>query len=317
MTMQNTITLEGVLRGLDRLGVEFKLIGPTRHVNKVCSLLHKEARGLYYYSGEDPNVIESLKESVAICSPTVAHETATSSCIAVQADPQIVFYRLCALLFAKRDKGGIHGTAIIHPDAAIAADVQIGPYVVVGRASIGAGSTIGSHTAIMDNTIIGERVEIGTHCCIGATGSVWVWDEKGDRIVLPQLGGVFIGDDAFLSADVSIVRGLLNESTTVGRGCMIAPGSKLGHSVVLEEEVHLANNVSIAGSARIGARSFLGSGCSVRSNTVIASDTIVGLGAAVARDVTLPNTTVAGVPAIEMPKKDQRKGVPKPSRRAN
>ncbi len=317
MTMRNTITLEIALDGLDRLGVQFELIGPARPVTKVCSLLHKESRGLYYYSGEDPDVINSLEESVAICSTTVAHETATSSCIAVKGDPQIIFYRLCGLLFTKRHEGGIHSTAIIHPDAMIAADARIGPYAVVGRASIGAGSTIGSHTVIMDDTIIGDRVEIGTHCCIGANGAVWVWGDKGERIILPQLGGVFIGDDAFLSADVSIVRGLLNEMTTVGRGCMIAPGSKLGHSVVLEENVHLANNVSIAGSARIGARSFLGSGCSVRSNAVVAADTIVGLGAAVARDIPRPNTTVAGVPAIEMPKKEQRKGVPKPSRPDN
>lgn len=119
------------------------------------------------------------------------------------------------------------------------------------------------------------------------------------------------GASLFLSADVSVVRGLLNEDTTIGRGSVIAPGSKIGHSVVIEEDVHLANNVSIAGSARIGARCFLGSGCSIRSHAKLAPDTIVGLGAAVVRDVTRSGVTVAGVPAVELEDKAQRKGVPR------
>jgi len=317
MTELNKTSLDEVLNALGQLGITFEFKGPMRPVNKVCSLLNKEPGGLYYYTGTDGKVIDALEDSVVICDRSVARATETCSCIAVEVDPQNVFYRLCGKLFDTRPERGIHPTAIIHPDAEIGPDVHVGPYTVIGRATIGAGTLIGSHTAIMDGCRIGERVEIGTHCCIGATGAVWVWGDDGDRIVLPQVGGVVIGDDAFLSADVSVVRGLLNEYTTVGRGCMIAPGSKLGHSVVLEEEVHLANNVSIAGSARIGARSFLGSGSSVRSHANIAKDTIVGLGAAVVRDVLLPGTTVAGVPAVEMPKKEQRKGVPKARRTGN
>ena len=134
--------------------------------------------------------------------------------------------------------------------------------------------------------------------------------ETKERLTLPQLGGVFIGDDVFLSADVSVVRGLLNEDTTIGRGSVIAPGSKIGHSVVIEEDVHLANNVSIAGSAIIGDGTFLGSGSSVRSHARLAADTIVGSGAAVVKDVLRTGVTVAGVPAVEMEPKSQRKGVP-------
>jgi UDP-3-O-[3-hydroxymyristoyl] glucosamine N-acyltransferase len=163
----------------------------------------------------------------------------------------------------------------------------------------------------MDGCTIGQRVVIEPNSCIGATGVVWVWGKENERLTLPQLGGVFIGDDVFMSADVSVVRGLLNEDTTIGRGSVIAPGSKIGHSVVIEEDVHLANNVSIAGSARIGSRSFLGSGCSIRSHAKLAPDTIVGLGAAVVRDVVRPGVTVAGVPAVELEHRKERKGVPR------
>lgn len=311
MSSLNKLTISEVMACLAELGIAYEFVGPVRNVTKACSLLHKERGGLYYYSGSDEKLIETLQDSVLICHRSIAVATVSCSCIAVDGDPQVVFYRLCSVLFSTRLKPGIHPTAIVHPDAEIAADAQVGPYSIIGRARVGTGSVVHAHVVIMDGCTIGERVMIEPHCCIGATGAVWVWGETNERLVLPQVGGVTIGDDVFLGADVSIVRGLLNENTTVGKGCMIAPGPKLGHSVVLEADVHLANNVSIAGSAVIGARSFLGSGCSVRSHTRLAHDTIVGLGSAVVRDVLEPGLTIAGVPASAMKAKAQRQGVPK------
>ena len=74
----------------------------------------------------------------------------------------------------------------------------------------------------------------------------------------------------------------------------------------------LANNVSIAGSARIGARCFLGAGCSIRPHATLAERTIVGVGAAVVKDALEPGTVLAGVPAKQMPTKAHPSGMPKP-----
>jgi|JI8StandDraft_2_1071088.scaffolds.fasta_scaffold03439_2 UDP-3-O-[3-hydroxymyristoyl] glucosamine N-acyltransferase len=312
MTDLNRLTLDQAMSALDRMGVDYELIGPPRAIQRVCSLLNREPNGLYYYSGKDPSVIGTLTGSVVICDRSIAVPTDSCSCIAVTEDPQVVFYRLCGALFDTRPAPGIHPTAIVHPEAVIGEQVHIGPYAVIGRSSIGSGSIIHAHVVILDGCTIGQRVVIEPNSCIGATGAVWIWGNEKERLTLPQLGGVSIGDDVFMSADVSVVRGLLNEDTIIGRGSVIAPGSKIGHSVVLEEDVHLANNVSIAGSARIGARSFLGSGCAIRSHTRLAPDTIVGLGAAVVRDVVRSGVTVAGVPAAELEDKAQRKGVPRP-----
>jgi UDP-3-O-[3-hydroxymyristoyl] glucosamine N-acyltransferase len=311
MTDRNRLTLDEALSALDRMGVDYEFIGPPRAIQRVCSLLNREPNGLYYYSGKDPGVIATLRDSVVICDRSMAMPTDSCSCIAVTEDPQVVFYRLCGALFDTRPAPGIHPTAIIHPEAVIGEQVHIGPYAIIGRSTIGSGSIIHAHVVIMDGCTLGQRVVIEPNSCIGATGVVWVWGKENERLTLPQLGGVFIGDDVFMSADVSVVRGLLNEDTTIGRGSVIAPGSKIGHSVVIEEDVHLANNVSIAGSARIGSRSFLGSGCSIRSHAKLAPDTIVGLGAAVVRDVVRPGVTVAGVPAVELEHRKERKGVPR------
>ncbi|MGV3638652.1 MAG: DapH/DapD/GlmU-related protein [Flavobacteriales bacterium] len=311
MTDLNRLTLEDALSALDRLGVSYAYLGPAREIQRVCSLLHREPNGLYYYSGKDPSVLSTLTSSVVICDRSIAVPTDSCSCIAVDEDPQVVFYRLCGSLFDTRPAVGIHSTAIIHPDAIIGEGVHVGAYAVVGRSTIGAGSIIHAHVVIMDGCTIGERVVIEPNSCIGATGVSWIWSPTGERVVLPQIGLVKIGDDVFLGSDVSVVRGMINEVTSIGKGTMIAHGSKIGHSVTIGEFCHLANNVSIAGSVVLKARCFLGSGSSVRPHVHLAEGTIVGVGAAVIRNAQTPNTTLAGVPAVEMEAKSVRAGVPK------
>lgn len=312
MVELNRITLGSVLAGLDKLGITYHLLGPAREVNRVCSLLQQEPGGLYYYTGSDTGIFDGLKEAMVICGSSVARTTADCSSLVVDADPQIVFYQLCALLFDTRPVPGVHPTAIVHPEARIGARVYIGPYAVIGPSIIGDDSTIHSHVVIMDGCTIGARVVIESHSCIGATGVAWIWNETGGRVVLPQLGSVIIEEDVFLGTDVTVVRGMLNETTSIGKGCMIAHGTKIGHSVRMEADCHVANNVSIAGSARIGARSFLGAGCSIRPHAKLAEGTIVGVGAAIVKDVLEPGAIMAGVPARQMPSKEKPAGMPKP-----
>jgi UDP-3-O-[3-hydroxymyristoyl] glucosamine N-acyltransferase len=308
----NQCSLEGVLEALRQLGIPHRLVGPARPVRKVCSLLHKEPQGLYYFTGNAPGPFNDLVDSVVICRSEVAGSTGTCSSIAVEEDPQLVFYRLCGLLFRTASAPGIHPTAIVHPDAEIGERVSIGPYAVIGRSRIGDDSVIHAHVVVMDGCEIGKRVVIEAHSCIGATGVAWIWDDRGERVILPQLGGVTIGDEVFLGTDVTVVRGMINEATTIEQGCMIAHGTKIGHSVRMGPHCHVANNVSIAGSAQVGARSFLGAGCSLRPHAILAEGTIVGVGAAVIKNVTKPGTIQAGVPAKEMPAKEKPSGMPKP-----
>jgi UDP-3-O-[3-hydroxymyristoyl] glucosamine N-acyltransferase len=310
----NNTTLEAVLAALNRLGIPFSVEGRQHAITKVCSLLHKEPGGLYYYTGNDPSVVAGLERSMVLCRQEAAVLPGDNGAVVVEGDPQLIFYKLCQALFDTRPKPGIHSTAIIHPDAHIGEGVHIGAYAVVGRCSIGEGAVIQAHVVIMDGCVIGRRVQVESNSCLGATGVAWVWGENGERIVLPQLGKVVIEDDVFLGTDVTIVRGMFNEATTIGQGSMIAHGSKVGHSVVMGRDCHVANNVSIAGSARIGDKSFLGAGCSIRPHTTLADGTIVGVGAAVVKDVTEPGAILAGVPAKELPRKERPSGMPAPQR---
>lgn len=314
MNQVNRIDLDGVLKALQGLGVAHRYEGPRQSISKVCSLLHRESGGLYYYTGEAPGPFSTLTGSVVLCGEHALGDMCGNSAIVVEGDVQQVFYRLCSELFDTSPAPGAHATAIIDPEAEIAANVHIGPYTVIGRCRIGPGSVIHAHVVIMDGCTIGARVMIEPNSCIGATGVAWVWSPDGTRIVLPQIGGVLIEDDVFIGTDVTLVRGMINEMTTIGTGCMIAHGSKIGHSVVLGPHCHLANNVSIAGSVKVGARSFLGAGCSIRPHITLADATIVGVGAAVVGDSRTPGAILAGVPAKRMPDKERPAGMPQPLR---
>lgn len=311
MSPDHPIDLRKVLDVLERLGIEHRLEGGPREVRKVCSIFLKEPNGLYYHSGSDAAVFATLKDSVVICREEALGALHGNSAIVVKDDPQLVIYRICNALFATKPPSGIHPTAIVHPEARIGAEVSIGPYCVVGRSTIGDGSRLESHVVVGDGCTIGQRVILEPHTCIGATGVAWVWDEAGKRVIMPLLGGVTIGDDCFLGADVGVVRGMFNEDTTIEAGTMIAPGSKVGHGVRIGRICHLANNVTLAGWSQIGERCFLGSACAVRPHAKVAPGTIVGSGAVVTRDITEPDTTVAGVPAKRMADKEKSSGVPR------
>jgi UDP-3-O-[3-hydroxymyristoyl] glucosamine N-acyltransferase len=311
MKPDHPIDLPKVLDALQRLGIPYRLEGGIRTIHKVCSLYLKEPNGLYYHAGTNADVFAGLTESVVICRQDALGDLHGNSAIVVESDPQLVTYKVCNALFGALPHTGIHPTAIIHPDAVIGEDVSIGPYSVIGRSTIGRGSHLAAHVVVGDGCTIGSRVIIEPHACIGATGIAWVWDEAGKRVVMPLLGGVSIGDDCFLATDVGVVRGMFNEDTTISEGTMIAPGSKVGHGVHIERICHLANNVTLAGWARIGERSFLGSGCTVRPHAKLAPGTIVGSGSVVTRDIIEPDCTVAGVPAKPLPNKEKSSGVPK------
>lgn len=310
MRPHHDIDFQRVLATLKDLDINYRLEGPSQSISRVCSLYLKEPRGLYFTVGSDPGVFATLRESVVVCRAEALGALHGNTAIVVEAEPQLVFYQLCQALFGQTVPTGIHPTAVIDPEARIGEDVSIGPYCVVGKSTIGAGSRLMSHVVVGDGCTIGERVRLEAHTCIGATGVAWVWDPEGRRVVMPLLGGVTIGDDCFLGTDVGVVRGMYNEDTTIGAGTMIAPGSKLGHGSWIGPESHLANNVTLAGWARVEDRCFLGSGCTLRPHVQVASGTIIGSGAVVVRDITEPNSTVAGVPAKPLANKVKSSGVP-------
>jgi UDP-3-O-[3-hydroxymyristoyl] glucosamine N-acyltransferase len=304
-------SLNDVLAALDALGLDFVLhgrrdVGPLRF----CSAFAQEARGLYFWEGDAVPAFEHAEIVVLTAGPLAAD----IACQIELSHPQRAFYLLMRHFFAAppASETTIHPTAVIDPGARIGAGTVIGPYCVIGDCTIGAGCHFDSHVVIKDHCVVGDRVTIESHSTVGATGVAWVWDpHTGERIVQPQIGGARIGNDCFIGTDVTVVRGSVNEVTSLGNGCVVAHGTKIGHGCVIGAHVHFANNVSIAGNCRLGDRAFLSAASVLRPRIVLARGVVVGAGAVVTRNVGQEGVVVSGVPARPMDAKASHSGVPK------
>lgn len=248
--------------------------------------------GIFYLENSEALSKFEIEESVVISNKY----TETKNCLIVVSNPQLVHYKLCNIVI-EPVVYEIANSSKIHKNAQLAKNISIGENCVLGECIIEDGVVIKHNVVIEDNVILKKNTFIDSNSVIGAGGLAWIWDEKGNRIIQPQLGGVIIEEDCVLATDVTIVRGSLSENTTIGKGTVISHGTKIGHGVQVKEDVHMANNVSIAGNAEIGNRSFLGSACVISSGVKIGANTIVGAGAVVNKSFNEEYVTLAGVPA--------------------
>lgn len=309
--MGTKINVKEIISALNELKIDYSLYNIDGSEDlKFCSLKKIEKNGFYYFEG-DAGLAGNFSGSIFLAK--VQLDKQKIGTIVVD-QPQVVFYKLMRYFFHDPEgiETGMHETVVIDKAARIHESAYIGPFCVIGKAIIGPGARLHSHVAVFDKSEIGKGVIIEPHSTIGATGVAWVWDpETGQLVVQPQIGGVKIGDGCFLGSDVSIVRGSVNEITTIGQNCMIAHGSKIAHGCIIGNKVHLANNVSLAGTVTIGDRSFLGAASVICSGISLAPDTIVAAGAVVVENVDIPHQILMGVPAKGRPaNKKKMRGIP-------
>lgn len=275
-----------------------------------ASLKKAIPHGIYFLQDPPEGFETHLKDAVLLCPRPMGsgnHELIVSN-------PQLVHYLLMSM-FVEKPTAQIHPTAVISEQAVIGKNVSIGPYAVIGKCIIGDDCILQKHVVIEDGVTIGNDCFIDSSTVIGAAGLAWIWDESGNRIMQPQMGGVVIEDHCMLGTDITIVRGSVSEDTIIGAGTIISHGSKIGHGCYIGKQVHFANNVSLAGNVRIGDNAFLGSACVISSNISVPEHSIVGAAALVNKNFEETYVTLAGVPAVIIKRNNfesKPKGAPQP-----
>lgn len=113
---------------------------------------------------------------------------------------------------------------------------------------------------------------------------------------------VLIHPNAVIGADVEIDKGtvimagaVINSSTKIEKGCIINTSSSIDHDNFIENYVHISPGVNLAGTVKVGRRTWIGIGSSVSNNISITENCKIGAGAVVVRDINEPGTYV-GVP---------------------
>lgn len=230
---------------------------------------------------------------------------------------------------------GIHPSAVIDPTATLGADVKIGPLVVIGanavigdrcqiapQATVGAGVSIGEDAVIHSGVRIGAAARLGARifiqpgAVIGADGFSFVTQEKSaveetreslgasveakgqSWMRIASIGGVVIGDDVEIGANVTIDQGTIR-ATQIGSGSKLDNQVHIGHNVIVGAHCLLCGQVGIAGSTVLGDYCVMGGQAGAADNITIGSGAIIGAGSGVLSNVP-KGKAMMGYPAVAM-----------------
>jgi UDP-perosamine 4-acetyltransferase len=136
-----------------------------------------------------------------------------------------------------------------------------------------------------------------------------IGDNQKRRDFAEQLGNqgfrfaTLISPNTYIAKDTSIGVGslvmhgvVINPSVSIGRQVIINTRASIDHDCKVEDFVHIAPGVSMAGNVTVGRSTFVGIGSSIIPKIVIGKDVTIGAGAVVIRNIE-DNMKVAGVPA--------------------
>ena len=226
----------------------------------------------------------------------------TSTAIAVAAkpvlispQPRLTFARAARLLRDPDRNHVIDPSALVPPSAEIGKKVAIGPRAILGEnvkvgdeTTIGAGSVIGNDAVIgsqcrIDPNVtlypgvtLGHRVIVQAGAVLGSEGFGYVRDsETGYYEQSPQIGRLVIEDNVDIGANSTIDRGALDE-TRIRRGAKIDNLVHIGHNVQIGENVIIAAQTGLSGSAVIEDNVIMGGQVGIADHVRIETGAILG-----------------------------------------
>jgi UDP-3-O-[3-hydroxymyristoyl] glucosamine N-acyltransferase len=214
----------------------------------------------------------------------------------VCAQPRLAFARAAQALSAPAaPAGGIHPSAIVHSSARLGKSVSVGERVVIGegveigeRTRIGAGCVIGArvkigsdcqlypNVTIYDGARLGERVIVHAGAVLGSDGFGYARDQATGRYEkFPQIGRLEIGDDVEIGANSTVDRGAL-DVTRIARGTKIDNLVHVGHNVHIGEDVVIAAQTGLSGSAMVEKNVVIGGQVGIADHVRIEEGAILG-----------------------------------------
>jgi len=238
-----------------------------------------------------------------------------SASILISDNPYFTFARALEVFYVRPvTPSGISDKAVVCTGASLGGDVSIYPNAYISGSAIigsrvilypgvfiGEGTSIGDESVIYPNVTIRENVSVGRKvivhagAVIGADGFGYVF-EKGAHYKIPQVGGVIVGDNVEIGANVTIDRATTG-NTVIGAGTKIDSLVQIGHNVVIGKNCIIVSQVGISGSVEIGDGVVLAGQVGVRDHVKVGNGVMVGAQSGIASDI--PDGQIySGTPAI-------------------
>jgi UDP-3-O-[3-hydroxymyristoyl] glucosamine N-acyltransferase len=276
-------------------------------VSGIASIAQATALDLVFVEEEKSLPSALASPAAAVIAGEFAREKTSTKPLLISKHPRLAFARAARLLCPAPVRApGTHPSAVVHASAQLGKDV-----VVAERAVIGEKVEIGDQTWIGAGTVIGAGVRIGRDCQIYPNVTIYPGAQLGNRVTVhagavlgsdgfgyvrdsatghyekfPQVGRLEIDDDVEIGANSTIDRGALDvtriargvkidnlvhigHNCQVGEDVVIAAQSGLSGSAVIEKNVIVGGQVGIADHVRIEEGVLLGAQCGVPSHKVV------------------------------------------------
>lgn len=185
----------------------------------------------------------------------------------------------------------IDKSAIIHKSAQIADGVEIGPNVVIGEnVKIESGVKIIAN-AYLEHCEVGEGTVISPFASIGTPPQDLGYKNEPTKAI--------VGKNCLIKENVTINRAANTGdfTTRVGNKCLLMVGSHVAHNCHLEDEVIMANLVTLGGHIHVGFGAFIG-GMSVFHQNIRIGEMSIISGFSAARQDILPYSKGEGRPPV-------------------
>lgn len=165
---------------------------------------------------------------------------------------------------------------------------------------IGRNVKVGNNVVLGDFTVVGNDVTIKSGSVIGEDGFGFERDNDGSPLRFPHLGQVIISDYVEIGSNVTINRGALG-ATKIGKHVKIDDQVHVAHNVTIGDKTLITAGAVIGGSVTIGSGVWVGLNSTFHQKRIIRDNATIGMGANVFSDVS-EGTTIAGFPSRVMPK---------------
>jgi len=165
---------------------------------------------------------------------------------------------------------------------------------IEGDVKIGKNLELFPFTSIFSGTRIGDNCRIQSGSSIGATGLAYAKKDKSYYLI-PHLGGVIIADDVDIGANVTVVKGIL-QNTIIGKGTKIGSNVNIAHNVIIGENCFISSGAVIAGSVVIEDDCWIAPNVSILNGVKIKRGDQIGIGSVVFKN-TKENLVYMGNPA--------------------
>lgn len=262
----------------------------------IASIASARAADLVFVESE-ANLKDALQSAAgAIITGSFGRNAESSKPLLICSQPRLAFSR-AAVLFVKAEEqtAGVHPTAVIDPSAKLSTGVSVDAHAVIQKnCVIGAGTRIGAGASVAAGVIVGESCSIGANVTIypgarlgnrvivhggavlGSDGFGYVRDEKtGKYHKFPQVGRLVIEDDVEIGANSTVDRGAL-DVTRIRRGTKIDNLVHVGHNVDIGEDVVIAAQTGLSGSAVLEDGVIVGGQVGIADHVRIESGAILG-----------------------------------------